>query len=70
MRSKVYILYTRVCSNDLYTLDCMHISTYMYVRGDVEGKVSIVGDDWIGVREIKRSYVHVSSANVYQDRSV
>jgi len=26
---------------------------YVYIQGDLRGKVSIVGDDWIGTCEIK-----------------
>jgi hypothetical protein len=44
--------------------------TCLYIQGDLGGKVSILGDDWIGICEIKSSYVHVSIANCYQDRAV
>ena len=43
---------------------------YVFIEGDLGGKVRLLGDDWIGICEIRSSYVHVSSANGYQDRSV
>jgi hypothetical protein len=40
------------------------------LQGDLGGNFSILGDDWIGICEIKSSYVHVCSANDYQKRYV
>lgn len=71
MRRKVYVLYIRICSNDLYAYDCRHINTDVNIQGDSGGKITIFEDDWIGICEKKMFiYIHVFSANGYQDRSV